>query len=380
MSCATWAPPVGSSAASSPCTTARSPGPPNKSPRRTRWRWRPTTTSSTCRRTTAGAAARRLRRTCASPAARTPSRPFRRACSRRKEPMERTQQRPFLQAAETARIRSSSSNTSAAGTARPRHHPVVASRGATGAGCATAASGARGMVLRGAVQRALPVRGAARAAGHALATRRNTRPRHAAGRRHAALPPEERGIPGRARRPGAGGSAGSTSCIGASTSTNSNGTSTSTSSGGGGDGGNEKKEGLAGFLQCPTLARLPPGVAFADDGSLVGRLQFDPRRPSAYDVAFVAVSTARWDDPTFGIARLEVSFTVEGNEPPPPPPPPPPGEEKGIPRAMCSMATPSAASSSTREPRPGSRCGGSRAPGTAGSRTDPTPTAIPGKR
>ena len=130
--------------------------------------------------------------------------------------------------------------------------------------------------------------------------------------------------------PGAGGTAGSTSSNGASTSTNSNGTSTSTSSGGGGDGGNEKKEGLAGFLQCPTLARLPPGVAFADDGSLVGRLQFDPRRPSAYDVAFVAVSTARWDDPTFGIARLEVSFTVEGNEPPPPPPP---GEEKGIPRA-----------------------------------------------
>ncbi|MEM6473282.1 MAG: hypothetical protein AAF802_27220 [Planctomycetota bacterium] len=71
-----------------------------------------------------------------------------------------------------------------------------------------------------------------------------------------------------------------------------------------------------GFMQCPTLVRLPPGVRFFDNGSLEGRLRFDPHRDAAYRVEFVAVSTARWNDPSIGIVRLEVSFEVEGNEPP----------------------------------------------------------------
>jgi hypothetical protein len=78
-------------------------------------------------------------------------------------------------------------------------------------------------------------------------------------------------------------------------------------------------EGLAsreGFLQAPTLVRLPPGVRFSDDGSLVGDVRFDPHRGATYRVGFVAVSTADWDDPEVGIVRLEITFVVEGNEPP----------------------------------------------------------------
>ena len=55
-------------------------------------------------------------------------------------------------------------------------------------------------------------------------------------------------------------------------------------------------QGITGFLQAPTLARLPPGVIFSDDGTLSGKVRFDPYREMNYDVDFVAVSTAKWDD------------------------------------------------------------------------------------
>ena len=71
-----------------------------------------------------------------------------------------------------------------------------------------------------------------------------------------------------------------------------------------------------GFLQCPTLVRLPPGIEFSDDGSLRGEIQFDPHQDSTYRVDFVAVSTANWSDDTIGVVRLELSFVVEGNDPP----------------------------------------------------------------
>ncbi|MEM9193024.1 MAG: hypothetical protein AAGF12_27870, partial [Myxococcota bacterium] len=71
-----------------------------------------------------------------------------------------------------------------------------------------------------------------------------------------------------------------------------------------------------GFMQCPTLVRLPPGVRFSDDGALAGEVRFDPHRDAAYRVEFVAVSTADWDDAAVGIVRLEITFVVEGNEPP----------------------------------------------------------------
>ncbi|MEM8610210.1 MAG: hypothetical protein AAGF92_24185 [Myxococcota bacterium] len=71
-----------------------------------------------------------------------------------------------------------------------------------------------------------------------------------------------------------------------------------------------------GFMQCPTLVRLPPGVRFSDDGELSGEVRFDPHREAAYRVEFVAVSTANWDDAAVGIVRLETTFIVEGNEPP----------------------------------------------------------------
>ncbi|MEM6532549.1 MAG: hypothetical protein AAF654_07990 [Myxococcota bacterium] len=72
----------------------------------------------------------------------------------------------------------------------------------------------------------------------------------------------------------------------------------------------------AGFLQCPTLARLPPGVRVSDDGLLTGEVRFDPHRADSYKVDFVAVSTAAWDNPAVGITRLEICFVVEGNQPP----------------------------------------------------------------
>ncbi|MEL6338602.1 MAG: hypothetical protein AAFQ65_01710 [Myxococcota bacterium] len=71
-----------------------------------------------------------------------------------------------------------------------------------------------------------------------------------------------------------------------------------------------------GFLQCPTLVRLPPGVRFSDDGALNGAIRFDPHRDATYRVEFVAVSTVAWDDAEVGIIRLKISFVVEGNEPP----------------------------------------------------------------
>jgi hypothetical protein len=71
-----------------------------------------------------------------------------------------------------------------------------------------------------------------------------------------------------------------------------------------------------GFMQCPTLVRLPPGLRFTDDGALAGAVSFDPHRDATYRVEFVAVSTAAWDDPAVGIVRLEITLVVEGNEPP----------------------------------------------------------------
>ncbi|MEM7698738.1 MAG: hypothetical protein AAF236_10075, partial [Verrucomicrobiota bacterium] len=71
-----------------------------------------------------------------------------------------------------------------------------------------------------------------------------------------------------------------------------------------------------GFLQSPMLVRLPPGLRFADDGTLTGDVQFDPYRDAEYQVDFIAVSTAAWDDEDVGIVRLEIAFVVEGNEPP----------------------------------------------------------------
>ena len=71
-----------------------------------------------------------------------------------------------------------------------------------------------------------------------------------------------------------------------------------------------------GFMQCPTLVRLPPGVRFSDDGSLSGEVRFDPYRNAAYGVEFVAVSTVEWNNPAVGIVRLEITFDVAGNAPP----------------------------------------------------------------
>mmetsp|Transcript_77932 Transcript_77932/g.215426 ORF Transcript_77932/g.215426 Transcript_77932/m.215426 type:complete len:572 (-) Transcript_77932:92-1807(-) len=71
-----------------------------------------------------------------------------------------------------------------------------------------------------------------------------------------------------------------------------------------------------GFMQCPTLARLPPGVSFSDEGALDGVVRFDPHFPVSYKVEFVAVSTADWDNAAIGLVRLEITFVVEANVPP----------------------------------------------------------------
>ena len=71
-----------------------------------------------------------------------------------------------------------------------------------------------------------------------------------------------------------------------------------------------------GFKQLPTLVRLPPGIRFSDDGSLIGKVRFDPHRDASYKVVFVAVSTDDWDDATVGVVRLEITFVVVGNQPP----------------------------------------------------------------
>ena len=72
----------------------------------------------------------------------------------------------------------------------------------------------------------------------------------------------------------------------------------------------------SGFMQAPTLARLPPGIIFSDDGTLAGQLRYDPHRSTSYEVDFVAVSTATWNDDSVGLIRLEINFDVEGNQPP----------------------------------------------------------------
>merc|ERR1712166_834948 len=51
---------------------------------------------------------------------------------------------------------------------------------------------------------------------------------------------------------------------------------------------------LTGFLQSPTLPRLPPGVVFSDDGALSGLVLYDPLRPAEYQVDFIAFSTVQW--------------------------------------------------------------------------------------
>ena len=72
----------------------------------------------------------------------------------------------------------------------------------------------------------------------------------------------------------------------------------------------------SGFLQAPTLVRLPPGLTFSDDGALCGEVAFDPHRGSFYAVDFVAVSTVEWQNEQVGLVRLEISFVVEDNDPP----------------------------------------------------------------
>ena len=72
----------------------------------------------------------------------------------------------------------------------------------------------------------------------------------------------------------------------------------------------------SGFLQAPTLVRLPPGLTFSDDGALCGEVAFDPHRGSFYAVDFVAVSTVEWQNEQVGLVRLEISFVVENNDPP----------------------------------------------------------------
>ena len=58
---------------------------------------------------------------------------------------------------------------------------------------------------------------------------------------------------------------------------------------------------IGGFLQSPTLTRLPPGIAFSDKGTLSGAIRFDPHRNQSYRVEFVAVSTVGWGEPDVGL-------------------------------------------------------------------------------
>ena len=78
----------------------------------------------------------------------------------------------------------------------------------------------------------------------------------------------------------------------------------------------ESIQARGGFLQSPTLTRLPPGLSFSDKGTLSGTIRFDPHRDQSYRVDFVAVSTVGWNEPNVGLIRIEVSFTVEGNHSP----------------------------------------------------------------
>ena len=70
-----------------------------------------------------------------------------------------------------------------------------------------------------------------------------------------------------------------------------------------------------GFMQAPTLVRLPPGITFNDNGILNGKIGHDLHRGSSYEVDFVD-STEYWDDESTGLIRLEVHFTVNNNETP----------------------------------------------------------------
>ena len=72
-----------------------------------------------------------------------------------------------------------------------------------------------------------------------------------------------------------------------------------------------------GFLQAPTLVRLPPGLTFGDNGSLKGTISYDPHREEQYDVNFVAVSTNKWQDTDIGIIRYEILLNIEQNICPP---------------------------------------------------------------
>ena len=74
--------------------------------------------------------------------------------------------------------------------------------------------------------------------------------------------------------------------------------------------------GKSGFMQAPTLARLPPGIIFSDDGHLSGEVRYDPHRGARYEVDFVAVSTNQWNDESVGLIRLEIHFTVDANQAP----------------------------------------------------------------
>ena len=71
-----------------------------------------------------------------------------------------------------------------------------------------------------------------------------------------------------------------------------------------------------GFMQSPTLVKLPPGITFSDHGCLSGKVHYDPHRGPDYEVDFVAVSTVDWNNDSVGIVRLEIKFEVEGNHPP----------------------------------------------------------------
>ena len=77
----------------------------------------------------------------------------------------------------------------------------------------------------------------------------------------------------------------------------------------------EELAGKSGFMQNPTLVRLPPGIIFSDDASLSGKVHFDPHRESEYSVGFVAVSTIDWNNHDVGILRIEINFEIEGNNP-----------------------------------------------------------------
>ena len=76
----------------------------------------------------------------------------------------------------------------------------------------------------------------------------------------------------------------------------------------------EEHAGKSGFMQNPTLVRLPPGIHFSDDASLIGKVHFDPHRESEYSVDFVAVSTVDWNNEV-GIIRLEINFEIVDNNP-----------------------------------------------------------------